>query len=231
MSTVEPASPAQHSGQGGALRSTQSPESLGMLALRLRGDLQAQAPNQGRRILIVATDDDAAGLETTLELAWCLAQDLGHSVLLVDGAFGERSLSVALGVADQPGLAEFFDAAVDDDGALERLEQPTAHAQIAVLPQGRQGGAQAIRAQRLQGLLAQAGQRHEFVLVRGSFRADVNRSLAFSAEVDAALLVAVEEQTTWDQITLGQRLLNECGARRVALVLADRPAPRRPGRR
>ena len=202
-----------------------------MLALRLRGDLQAQSPSQGRRILIVATDDDAAGLETTLELAWSLAQDLGHSVLLIDGAFGDGSLSTALGLADRPGLAELLDAPADDTAALERLEQPTAHAQIAVLPQGRQGGAQTIRAQRLQGLLAQAGQRHDFVLVRASFGADVNRSMAFSAEMDAALLVAVEEQTTWDQITRGQRLLNECGARRVALVLADRPPLRRTGRR
>jgi hypothetical protein len=55
--------------------------------------------------------------------------------------------------------------------------------------------------------------------------------LAFSTLVDAALLVAVEEQTTWDQIGRGQRALNDCGARRVALVLANRPEPLRSGRR
>ena len=76
-------------------------------------------------------------------------------------------------------------------------------------------------------LFLQACQRHEFVLVRGSMRDGVNRALAFSSVVDAALLIAVEEQTTWGQITRAQGLLNDCGARRVALVLAHQPLRRR----
>ncbi len=228
MSIVDSASTAPGAGQENDNHGAHSSESLGMLALRLRGDLKAEG--QGRKILIVAADDDAAGLETTLELAWCLAQDLGHSVLLIDGSFGDRSLSTSLGMNDLPGLAEFLDVTADADAVLSRLEQPTAHPHVAVLPQGRQNGGQTLRSARLQALLSQAAQRHEFVLVRGSFLADVKRSMAFSAEADAALLVAVEEQTTWDQITRGQRLLNDCGAGRVALVLADRPPLRRSGR-
>jgi Mrp family chromosome partitioning ATPase len=200
-----------------------------LLALRLRGDLQA-AEGRGRAIMIVGADDDAASLEATLELAWCLAEELGHSVLLVDGAFGESGMGAALGLDSESGLTHFLAAPAGDPTDLAKLEQPTAHARIAVLPQGRSAGAPTIRTDGLQRLLGQARQRHEFVLVRSSLRADVNRSLAFSAEVDAALLLAVEEQTTWDQITRAQRLLNDCGARRVALVLADGKPPRRPGR-
>ncbi len=55
--------------------------------------------------------------------------------------------------------------------------------------------------------------------------------MAFSSLVDAALLIAVEERTTVDQVTRGQRLLNDCGARRVALVLANRPRAQRPSDR
>lgn len=231
MNTVEPASPAYPADRDTVHHSVQSPDSVGMLALRLLGDLQPQVSGQGRSILVAAADDDAAGLEATLELAWCLAQDLGHSVLLVDGAFGDRSMSTALDLAEQPGLAEFLDATENVDTVLQGLEQSTAHPRIAVLPQGRPGGARTIRPQRLQALFVQACQRHEFVLVRSSLHADVNRSLAFSTLVDAALLVAVEEQTTWDQISRGQRVLNDCGARRVALVLASRPRAPRPGRR
>lgn len=203
-----------------------SPESFSLLALRLRADLHLQ--DTGRCLLIAAADDDAVGLEATLELAWCLAEELGHTVLLVDGAFGDNSLGAALGLTDQqPGLAECLDAPLDGEPLLDRLIQPTEHARIAVLSQGSAAGARTLRAKSVEQLFMQACQRHEFVLVRGSLRADVNRSLAFSAVVDAALLIAVEEKTTWDQISRAQGLLNDCGARRVALVLAHQPQRRR----
>lgn len=202
-----------------------SPESFSLLALRLRADLQLQ--DTGRSLLIAAADDDAVGLEATLELAWCLAEELGHTVLLVDGAFGDHRLNAALGLTDQPGLAECLDAPLDGESVLAHLIQPTEHARIAVLSQGSAAGARTLRARSVEQLFLQACQRHEFVLVRGSLRADVNRSLAFCAVVDAALLIAVEEQTTWVQITRAQGLLNDCGARRVALVLAHQPRRRR----
>ena len=202
-----------------------SPESFSLLALRLRADLHLQ--DTGRCLLIAAADDDAVGLEATLELAWCLAEELGHTVLLVDGAFGDNGLGAALGLTDQPGLAECLDAPLDGEPLMDRLVQPTEHARIAVLSQGSTAGARTLRVKSVEQLFLQACQRHEFVLVRGSLRADVNRSLAFSAVVDAALLIAVEEKTTWDQITRAQGLLNDCGARRVALVLAHQPPRRR----
>ena len=208
-----------------ALPADLSPESFSLLALRLRADLHLQ--DTGRCLLIAAADDDAVGLEATLELAWCLAEELGHTVLLVDGAFGDNGLGAALGLTDQPGLAECLDAPLDGEPLLDRLIQPTEHARIAVLSQGSAAGARTLRAKSVEQLFMQASQRHEFVLVRGSLRADVNRSLAFSAVVDAALLIAVEEKTTWDQITRAQGLLNDCGARRVALVLAHQPQRRR----
>ncbi len=208
-----------------ALPADLSPESFSLLALRLRADLHLQ--DTGRCLLIAAADDDAVGLEATLELAWCLAEELGHTVLLVDGAFGDNGLGAALGLTDQPGLAECLDAPLDGEPLLDRLIQPTEHARIAVLSQGSAAGARTLRAKSVEQLFMQASQRHEFVLVRGSLRADLNRSLAFSAVVDAALLIAVEEKTTWDQITRAQGLLNDCGARRVALVLAHQPQRRR----
>ena len=41
----------------------------------------------------------------------------------------------------------------------------------------------------------------------------------------------VKKSHARDQISRGQRVLNDCGARRVALVLASRPRAPRPGRR
>jgi len=202
---------------------------VSVLALRLHGDLSAQGG--ARSVLVTAADDDAVGLDTTLELAWCLAEQGGHTVLLVDGAFGNDGLGAALGVAGLAGLTDWLDAGSASvpgpPAALASLIQPTGHERIHVLPQGDARKAATVRARALPELIAQAGGQHDFVLVFSSLQGDVHRALAFSPVVDAALLVAVEEQTLVEQITRGQRLLDDCGARRVALVLAARAGPAR----
>lgn len=203
----------------------QAPETFALLALRIERDLQRQG--RGRSLLVAAADDDAIGAESAAELAWSLAEDLGHSVLLVDGAFGVRALSAELGLADRPGLVELLDAPAPGADALLAAIQPTVHERIRVLPLGIGAGDRAIRVEAVRGVLAAACERHDVVLVQGSVLANGGRSMAFASLVDAALLVAVENRTTLAQVTRGQRLLNDCGAARVALVLASRPgAPR-----
>jgi Mrp family chromosome partitioning ATPase len=208
---------------------SRSPGTFSLLALRLERDLQQQV--RGHSLMVTATDDDAVGVEAAVELAWCLAEDLGHSVLLVDGAFAGRKLSTALGVAEKTGLAEIFEASDRESPTLASNVQPTLHERIFVLPQGNDAGDPAIRVDAIRELLVSACERYEFVLVQGSLLDDGSRSLAFCSLVDAALLIAVEEKSTLDQVIRGQRLLNDCGATRVALVLANRPrAPRINGR-
>lgn len=198
-----------------------APGTFSLLALRMARDLQRQG--RGHSILVTAADDDAVGVEATVELGWCLAEDLGHSVLLVDGAFDVRALSAALGLAERPGLSELLDDESQAGAALQAAVQPTLHERIFVLPHGNDAAAVAIRAGAVRQLLAAACERFDFVLVQGSLLVKGSRSMVFSSMVDATLLIAVEEQTRLDQVTHGQRLLNDCGATRVALVLANRP--------
>jgi septum formation inhibitor-activating ATPase MinD len=205
------------------------PGTFSLLALRLERDLPRKG--KGRSVLVAATDDDAVGVEAILELAWCLAAELGHSVLVVDGAFDVRPLSAALGMEDKPGLAEMLDAPSRDHEMLRALAQPTQHERISVLPQGSGLGDRVTRAEVLRHLLATASDHFDYVLVHGSILVEDSRSLSFSSLIDAALLVAVEEQTTVDHIARSQRLLNDCGAARVALVLVNSPAERRPNGR
>ncbi len=200
-----------------------------LLALRLERDLHTP-DKKGHVILVTAADDDAVGVEATMELAWCLAEDLGHSVLVVDGAFDVRALSAALGLADRPGLAELLDDTDEDSLSFQAALQPTLHERIRILPHGTSSD-HAIRADALRQLLATARSHFDFVLVQGSVLIDGSRSMAFTSLVDAALLIAVEERTRLEEVTRAQRLLNDCGATRVALVLANRPRPRRPNGR
>ena len=196
-----------------------------LLALRLERDLPRQ--NRGRSVFVVTADDDAAGVEATMELAWCLAEELGHAVLLVDGVFDGQSLSAALGAADKAGLAELICAPTADHCTLEGTVQPTAHPRIAMLPRGSDNGERVTRVESVRNVLMASCEKYDFVLVLGSILVEGSRSLAFSSLVDAALLVAVEEQTTVDHVNRGKRILNDCGAARVALVLANRPQARR----
>lgn len=200
---------------------TRSPGTFSLLALRMERDLQRQG--RGHSIMVTAADDDEVGVESTVELGWCLAEDLGHSVLLVDGAFDVRALSAALGLAERPGLSELLDAEDQGSAALAAAVQPTLHERIFVLPHGSDAAGGAVRGGAVRQLLAAACERFDFVLVQGSLLVNGSRSMAFSSLVDATLLIAVEEQTKLDEVTRGQRLLNDCGATRVALVLANRP--------
>ena len=193
--------------------------------MRLERDLPRQ--NRGRSVFVVTADDDAAGVEATMELAWCLAEELGHTVLMVDGSFEALALSAALGMADKAGLAELISAPGADHAKLEGTVQPTAHPRVSILPHGSDTGERVTRLESIRGMLTAACEQFDFVLVLGTILVEGSRSLAFSSLVDAALLVAVEEQTTVDLVTRGKRILNDCGAARVALVLANRPQARR----
>lgn len=196
-----------------------------LLALRLERDLPRQ--NRGRSVFVVTADDDAAGVEATMELAWCLAEELGHTVLLVDGAFDILALSAALGVADKAGLAELICTSTAAHATLEGTTQPTAHPRIAMLPRGSDTGERVTRVESIRSVLMEACQQYDFVLVQGTILVEGSRSLAFSSLVDATLLIAIEEQSTVSHVTRGKRILNDCGAARVALVLANQPQARR----
>ena len=197
----------------------QSAGSYSLLALRLERDLARHS--KGRSILVTAARDDAVAVEATVELAWCLAEELGHTVLMVDAGFDSQALSSALGHGDKVGLSELLDGPAQGSAALQLRLQPTRHERIAVLPHGNDREI-TVRLEALRGLLAAACEHYEFVLVQGSLTLDPERSLAFGSLVDAALLFAVEDAATLDDVARGQRLLNDCGARRVALILGNR---------
>ena len=203
------------------------PGSVGLLALRLERDLP-RGGARGRSILVAAADDDETGSETIVELAWSLAEGLGHTVLLVDGTFEVAALSNALGVSERPGVTELIDQHAANQAALQALVLPTMHERITMLSRGGETGSRATRSEAIRNLVSLACAHYDFVLVQGSIQAEGSRSLLFSSLVDAALLVGVEERTLFENITRGQRLLNDCGANRVALVLTHRPELRPP---
>jgi polysaccharide biosynthesis transport protein len=204
---------------GRAAEAEATAASYSRLALRLERDLASG--ERGRSVLVAAAEDDAIGVEAVTELAWYLAEELGHSVLLVDGTFGLRALSQAFGIGDEPGLMELLGVPTLDEAAVRRAARPTQHEAIFLLPRGHGDNGRLIpaRSETIRQLLESACAAYDFVLVQGSVVDDTSRSVAFGAFVDAALLVAVEGSCSVKAIQRGRRLLNECGAERVGLVL------------
>jgi hypothetical protein len=196
-------------------------EPFGLVALRLERDLAR--PAGGVSIMVAAADDDAAGMDATLELAWCFGEELGHRVLVIDAAFDLRLASEAFGARDTPGLVELLDQPSPTRELLRSLTLPTQHERIAFLPHGVDAGDAVARAEAIRQLLTLACEDYPVVLLHSSTLVSSSKSMAFSSLIDAALLIAVEERTSTDYVVRGQRLLNETGAGRVALVLVNRP--------
>lgn len=199
---------------------TDGGNSYSRLALRLERDLPYQ--QRGRTVLVAAADDDRVGVDAVTELAWHLAEELGHSVLIVDGTFGLAALSEAFGVGGSPGVMELLADGGIGRGVLRAAAVPTQHEQVWLLPRGRgdNGRLIAVRSEVLRELLQAAAEAFDFVLVLASLQDASSRSVAFGGFVDGALLVAVEGRTLLSSIQQGQRVLGESGATRIGLVLA-----------
>jgi Mrp family chromosome partitioning ATPase len=203
--------------------------SYSRLALRLERDLSVE--EHGRSVLVAAADDDAVGVEAVTELAWYLAEELGHGVLMIDATFTRGSLSTALEVTEKPGLMELLGTQQIGVAALRGFVLPTQNEKISLLPRGHGDNGRLVptRSDILSQLLEAACRSYDFVLVQGSVLDQSSRSVAFCGFVDAALLVAVEGRSLVASIQRGQGILNESGASRVGLVLASPPQARQPG--
>lgn len=202
-------------------------ESYSRLALRLERDLAVA--DRGRSVLLTAADNDAVGVEAVTELAWHLAEELGHTVLMVDGTFGLGVLSRAFGLLESTGLIDLLATQQSSRTHLRAAALPTQHERIFLLPRGQDDNERMIAApsEAIRALLETSCACYNFVLILGSVMDETSRSVAFGAFSDAALLIAVENKTLLHDIQDSQRILNESGAERVGLVLAvppERPA-------
>jgi Mrp family chromosome partitioning ATPase len=198
--------------------SLESIESYNMLAVRLVNDLE---PTQtGRGVMVAAVDDDQVAIEAITELAWCLADDLGYSVLLIDGTLGMGILTQSLGAEKNTGIAELIESADLGPDALKSAVASTRHPSIQILSQGlRKDKLKTVRAEDLEKIIDNSRSIYDYVLVLSSIMDAPSRSVAFGSHLDAALLVAVDGVSMINDIQSGQRILNECGLDQVALVL------------
>lgn len=192
------------------------------LALRLRYDLGA---GEGlRSVMLVSAGEGEFEARCSLELAECLADELGKPVLLADAAPRERRLSRLLKCAELRGLT---DALVEPEVPLADIVLRTSHPNVAVVPAGIiDDPVGHVAAERVTALLEAFHRDHEVVLFSGGGVPGNGLALALAPLVDRVLLLAVENETTSEDFEAAQEALRVRTARDFGLVLATRsPGP------
>src|SRR5688572_621009 len=101
------------------------------IALRLRYDLPSG--DASRSLMLVAAGEGELDARASLDLAECLADELGKPVLVVDAAPRERRLSRLLKCAELRGLT---DALTEPELPLGEIVLRTTHPNVAIVPAG-----------------------------------------------------------------------------------------------
>lgn len=191
------------------------------LAMQLQHELAtAQSP---RSILLAAPNRSALSAHASPCLAYCLAEELGQSVLLVDASGQDRELSRLLGCEHQQG---YFDLLSQPELDLNAWMLPTSHKGVRFLPAGTLPAEAMGRHQwAISGLLERALKGHDFVVLSGGSILHDTAALAATPHVGTVLLMPVENETLVADLDAAQKAVRFCKARHIGVVMVNGRTP------
>lgn len=171
----------------------------------------------GGRTIIVSSVTSLP-TETLLTLCYFMRDELGSSILVVDGTGREDGLGGRLGHSRLPG---FLDLLHSDDKRLSDLVQQTGRPGIAVLPPGRPpgDGPVALRAARVERFFDEARRAFDYVVVQQPAILEDRGFLRFAASADAVLLLVEEGRTGLDDLAKCRMVLEGYQVENVRVVL------------
>jgi Mrp family chromosome partitioning ATPase len=182
--------------------------------VRLAVQLALDRPpgERAKSILLTSPTSEDLIRDTGREFAYVLAHEMGRRVLLIESDFGRA------GDREAPGVTDLLVHGVD---GLPGAVRPTGHRRVFTLPVGSPHLAPASFAGgRHAELIAQACASYDSVILIGAPVLRDPKSLLFAPLVDHSLLVAVEGGTYVSELETSLRVLNECKAAGVGVVLA-----------
>lgn len=196
-------------------RSEPDPAPYRRLALQLHHGLpRAEAP---RSVLLVTPSRSGLTSHGAALLATSAAEELGGPVLLVDASPSEAALTRLLGTEGAPGLTDLL---ADSAPPVDELLLPTSHEKVTFLPAGSiplgalaDGGIDA--------LLEALQSRSDIVFFCGGAVLGESMALRLASHVGCVLLLAVENETTVEDLDAARDALAYAKARRVGLVLTS----------
>jgi Mrp family chromosome partitioning ATPase len=193
------------------------------LALQLMHELAS--PGEPHSLLLAAPDRSALPAHAAVSLAFCIAEETGQRVALVDLCPAAPALSRALGCDDAPGVAELLvglPMGADDPTLLPELPMlATSHERVSVLPagvaatSGNGGRTPAHMAQLLKRLHAGFD---VVVLSAGSVLHDT-AALAAAPHAGLVLMLPTEHVTPVADLDAAQKALKLCKARKIGIVM------------
>ena len=184
------------------------------LALRIHSDLPRGEAS--RSALLVTPTVSAVGVHGSTVLGCCLAEELGHSVLLVDGCTRNPQLTHILDCTKHRG---FIDLLSDPELVLDDVVLPTSRKNVFFLPAGGNLDGTLASPESMSELLKAAERRYDFVLLSGGSVLDDATALALAPSVGCVLLFVVEAQTKVTDLGSAEDALESCKARKVGVVL------------
>lgn len=183
------------------------------LAVQL--ELERPAGKRAKSILLTSPRSEHVIRETAMELAYTVAEEMGRRVLLIDADFGLRS------GAGTPGLTDLLVQGVE---GLTTAVRATSHERLFMLSAGsRELTAASLAAGRHRELIARACDAYESVIVIGAPVLREAKWLMLAPLVDHSLLLAVEGRTHVSELDASLRVLSDCKAAGVGVVLTSEP--------
>jgi len=191
------------------------------LALQLQHELTAaQSP---RSVLLTAPNRSVLAAHASPSLAFCLAEELGLRVLLIDASGQDRELSRALGCEHRAGYSDLLSQASQDPAALVL---PTSHPAVHFLPAGTVPAAAMGRHQDAIPVLLSHGLRtHDFLVLSGGSVLHDTAALAATPHVGTVLLMPVENETLVADLDAAQKALRFCKAKHIGVVMVGARGP------
>jgi capsular exopolysaccharide synthesis family protein len=208
-----------------AFRSLRSAITLVAQSKRTRsGAAPARTAQQPPQVLVVTGAQGDEGKSTTVvNLATALAET-GRSVLVIDCDFRKPEAHLFLDVSPGLGLADLAEA--DLSGSIDQVISPTAVPGVQLVTGGSSVSHPAGVLARLSGIIAEARDRADIVLIDSSPLLVTSEALDVLQHADAALIVCCVGRTRYEQATRARKLLLRAEVPVLGLVLT-RTAPQR----
>ncbi len=183
------------------------------LALQLRHELAAA--QQPHSILLAHPSRSTLPPRAAVLLAYCVAEELGQTVLLVDACGSSSELSRLLGCEHVSG---YSNALSNPDTAPQ--PQRTSHPGVHFMPCGSLPSAAAGRSEdAVPRFMSSALATHDVVLVYGGSVLHDTVALSVAPHVSFVLLLPVENETLVADLDAAQKALRFCQARQIGVVM------------
>lgn len=187
------------------------------LALQLHHDLTPQGTS--RSILVATPNRSQLPAHASISMAYCLAEELHLTALLIDACATEPELSRALGCVDARGFSDLLE---NPEQMLEQFVLPTTHPRVWFLPAGtRRGTATAQSPESVRKVIASAESRYGFIVLSGGSVLNDTAALAITPHVGCVLLLPVENETLVGDLDAAQKTLRICKARKIGIMMVE----------